>query len=190
MKHLFSLALLLGLVAAGCQNQPSPGSNKPDTPPKTDCSQTPDNAGRVLANLVTARRNIYSYDSLCHKHWDGIPPIESYTIRAVDLLAAMGMPTDLADSAMCRFKHIRVYLGFQDKVGFKLYIVPVTGACLQDKNPSKWTAGRDVILNKDANPIIVPIDSAAIAETDRYVLDLNAPCPKTCPIEPTVKADR
>ncbi|MBC9914311.1 hypothetical protein [Chitinophaga varians] len=190
MKHLFSLALLLGLAAAGCQDQPSSGNNTPDTPPKIECSQASDKVGRVLADLVTARRNIYSYDSLCRRHWDGIAPIESYTIRAVDLLAAMGMPPNLADSAMCRFKHVRVYLGFQDKVGFKLYIVPVTGACLQDKNPDKWLAGRDVILNKEANPIIAPIDSAAIAETDRYVLDLNAPCPKTCPIEPSVKADK
>nr|WP_295870510.1 hypothetical protein [uncultured Chitinophaga sp.] len=190
MKHLFSLTLLLGLAAAGCQQQPSPDNRQPDAPPKIDCSQNNDDVGRVLANLVAARRNIYSYDSLCRRHWEGIPPVESYTIRAVDLLAAMGMPTDLADSAMCRFKHVRVYLGFQDKVGFKLYIVPVANACLQGKDPAKWDAGRDVILNKKGNPIIVPLDSTAIAEDDKYVLDLNAPCPKTCPTAPTLKADR
>lgn len=180
-QHLFPLILVLGLSTAGCKNQPSAGTAKPGTTSANDCNQITDSVGRVLVNLVTARQSIQSYDSLCRIHWKGTAPVESYTIRAVDLLAAMGLPPELADSSICRFKHIRVYLGFQEKVGFKLYLVPVDNACLKGKDPSKWNAGMDVILDKEANPILANIDSTGTAAYDQYVLDLNAPCPNTCP---------
>ncbi|MEI3800356.1 MULTISPECIES: hypothetical protein [unclassified Chitinophaga] len=188
-QHLFSLLLLVGL-AVGCKNQPSAGTAKPGPATKNDCNQVTDSVGRVLVNLVTARQRIQSYDSLCRLHWKGAEPIEAYTIRAVDLLAAMGLPPELADSSICRFKHIRVYLGFQDKVGFKLYVVPVDNACMKGKDPAKWNAGTDVILDKDANPILANIDSTGIAAYDKYVLDLNAPCPNTCPEPGPLKEHR
>jgi len=45
-----------------------------------------------------------------------------------------------------------------------------------------------VLLDKNGNPIMVPFDSSGIATDDAYVLDLNAPCPKTCANDQPLKA--
>jgi hypothetical protein len=175
-QHLFIFTLL---VMMGCHERPSATTSKDSIIAENNCRQAQDTVQRVLANLGEARRNIEHYQQLCRK-WKEKEPIEAYTIRAVDLLTAMGLPASLADSDSCRFKHIRVYMGYDDAIGFKLYIVPVTGACLQG-NISQWNLGMDVKLDKDGLPVMRGIGSPAIESTDNYVLDLNAPCPNTCP---------
>jgi hypothetical protein len=181
-QKLFILGLSLGLSAAmGCSDQPVAKEKNERAVTQNDCGQAVDTVNRVLVPLTKALKDIYSYDSLNRLHWKGTTPIESYTIRAVDLLAAMGMPATLADSSICRFKYVRVYMAFRNKVGFKLYIMPVDNACLKGNDPSKWKGGNDVLLDKNGNPIMIPLDSTAIASDDEYLLDLNAPCPNTCP---------
>jgi len=183
-QRLFSIALLLAVIStAACEHPQSPVPKNESAAIQGDCGQALDTAYRVLCPLTTARQYTHSYDSICHHiHGNDDLTIHAYTIRAVDLLAAMGLPPTLADSSICRFKHIRVYMGYENKVGFKLFIVPVDGACLKGKDSSMWAAGNDVLLDKYARPILAPDSSSnGMVTTDTYVLDLNAPCPNTCP---------
>jgi len=90
----------------------------------------------------------------------------------------MGLSSNVLDSVT--FKYVRVYLGY-DKTdgkhrlkGFRLYINPVQGADL-DGNPV--SPGTDILLDSLGNPILNP--RTPVSATP-YVLDLNAPCPKTC----------
>jgi hypothetical protein len=187
-QRLFILALLSGLIiATGCNHQPS---GKTEII-QDDCGQPMNNASLVLSHFTTARENIAVYDRLWRRqHGEKATPIHAFTIRAVDLLAALGMDPKLANAASCRFKHIRVYLG-HDSINtvFKLYIVPVDGACLKGENSSTWEAGTDVFLDKQANPIMaVDSGSNSMASTNTYVLDLNAPCPNTCAKETPLTA--
>lgn len=191
-RKLFILALLSGLITAtGCKHQPSDKTEKVTATIKDDCGQPMDNASLVLSHLTIAREHTLAYDRLWRRqHGKDAAPIHAFTIRAVDLLAALGMPATLAVSDSCRFKHIRVYMGYDSsKAGFKLYIVPVDGACLKGKNSSTWYAGTDVLLDKYANPIMAAESgSSGMVSTDTYVLDLNAPCPNTCPKETPLTA--
>jgi hypothetical protein len=108
--------------------------------------------------------------------------ITAYTIRAIDMLAAMGLPSNLVNSKECKYKYARVYLAVDSLLKFKLYILPVQGANLTDS-----IGGTDIYLNskgKYKNPATQDGDS------DKYMLDLNAPCPSTCadnPPSPIVK---
>jgi hypothetical protein len=113
----------------------------------------------VHFSLEQARKNVFSYDSICRITLHGIP-VRAYTVRALDLIEVLGL--DPADTSLCKFKHARAYLGFDSKGQFKLYLTPVVGADL-DKEP--LIPGRDTILRDDAG---------------EFVLDLNAPCPMTC----------
>jgi hypothetical protein len=191
-QHLFTLTLLAGLIiATGCNQQPFGKTEKVTLTKKDDCGQAMDNASLVLCHLTTAREHTGAYDRLWRRqHGKDATPIHAFTIRAVDLLAALGMSPTLADDSSCRFKHIRVYMGYDSlKAGFKLYIVPVDGACLKGENSSMWYAGTDVFLDKHATPVMaVDSGSNGMASTDTYVLDLNAPCPNTCPKETPLTA--
>ncbi|MCW3465004.1 hypothetical protein [Chitinophaga nivalis] len=185
----FAVLLMLAMIA-GCKQQVADHTTTTPVVNSNDCGQATDSVTRILTRLTTARENILAYDKLNRKHWKHREPVEAYTIRAVDLLTAMGMPASMADSAICRFKHVRVYLGYHEQAGFKLYVVPVDNACLKGSDPRKWNAGTDVMLDKQANPIMESISPSGMANYDRYVLDLNAPCPNTCPNGNTVKEDR
>lgn len=189
MLHpLFRLTLAAGIITATACNQPS--SEKTEKPPVKDtvltasCRQALDKVPQVLCSYTDYLSHRAAYEDLNKKN--GMKePVLAYTVRAVDLLAAMGMNPTLADSAECRYKHIRVYLGFDPaRKGFKLYITPVDGACLQDKDSTRWKAGKDVFLDKNGN-IINPVQMKNYTADQAYVLDLNAPCPNTCPEEPT-----
>ncbi|MEO5912319.1 MAG: hypothetical protein ABIP95_15640 [Pelobium sp.] len=133
-----------------------------------------DSVPAVLASLKSTKANIKAYDSICRIQFKTIP-IKSFTVRAVDLFGAMGMPGNYADNSICKYPHIRVYLGYDVKLGvFKLYVVPVEGADL-----AKGISGKDVILNKKGIPITKK-ENMINGGNDQYVLDLNAPCPNTC----------
>lgn len=171
MKQIILLMALATGILMACKNNTG---NPPDTKPisrDTTGSCYTDTVSKVLCRLDSAQQDISLFDSLSRKYLnDSSAPIRAYTVRAVDLLDALGLPAELADSSICQYKYIRAYLGYRQGVGFKLYIVPVTDACLRSGN-----GGSDVVLNS-AGGVAAKGSSQAT-----YVLDLNAPCPRTCP---------
>ena len=173
MKRNMCIAMMaFGLLVIAC-SQPNQ-QNNPKPQPLTPLP--PDNLSAVVYPLDSARIDTTCYDSVNRHHWNGVVPIKAYTIRAEDLLGALGIPAKYADSSITQYKHARVYLGFRKGKGFKLFIVPVLGADLSDSIPK---GGIDVYLNKQGLPI--PPDSLKFySADDEYVLDLNAPCPNTC----------
>jgi|GEM_PF-1448090 len=178
-----NILLVIGLVLAIACNNKSSEKNYVDPMP---AAQLPlDSISQVLCGLSTARSNIRSYDSICKVLGDSATQIKAYTIRAVDLLGALGMPGNLADSSVCKYKHIRVYIGYRPKVGFKLFIVPVDSAQLSRNNNTPSIAGTDVILDslgKCYKGHHHGSKGLLTAYDNQYVLDLNAPCPNTCDV--------
>ncbi|MBS1772059.1 MAG: hypothetical protein JST82_04320 [Bacteroidetes bacterium] len=134
----------------------------------------------LLVSAVIAQKDIAFFDTLCMKYitypsgYDSQAnniPIKGFTIRAEDILAAIG----ISDSVPHQFDDIRVYLGYnQSQNKFKLYILPVDKANIADS-----ISGTDVLLNRNGDPVPGPHDKPL---TDKYVLDLNAPCPSLCDV--------
>jgi hypothetical protein len=116
--------------------------------------------------LDTAMKDIQYYDTVS-KEILKVIPIQSFTIRSVDLVEAMGLPPSAVKKAP--FKYVRVYLGMNSKNQFKLYLTPVVGA---DLNANPPVAGRDSIL-------VGKYDG--LGNSGAYMLDFTAPCPTTCP---------
>jgi hypothetical protein len=158
MHYLRILAIML--IAAGCTSHPAVVNEKKDS-----------KVSKVLYRLDSAVENITSFDSLSREYLDDSIPVKAFTIRAEDLLDAMGMSASLVDSASCKYKHIRVYLAYRPRVGFKLFIVPVKGAHLEEH-----VAGEDMLLDSTGQVV----HNKGLAAQKLYVLDLNAPCPNTC----------
>jgi len=150
------------------------------------CSCTPKQPGNgqheitldsVLKPLATAQADIQSFDSISslvvriadsatgHEPTTGEhTTIKAFTVRAVDLYAAMGVEEGSIPNTP--YDHIRVYLGYNIEAhNFKLYIVPVEGANIQENIP-----GKDMTLSANGTP----------EPGGTYVLDLNAPCPNLC----------
>lgn len=152
--------------ASSCNNRPS-ASGAANNLKLSDTT-----VSTVLYKAADALKNIAIYDTLSKKYLKMEAPINSFTINAVDLMAALGIP---ANTVNPKFNYVRAILGFDSLAGFKLFLVPVVGA-----NLSLGNAGRNVYLNSNgiANDTI---NSANFATGNEYVLDLNAPCPKTCP---------
>jgi hypothetical protein len=181
MKKICStlLATMYLLAIAGCHD------NAKELTLKADPKPPPDNIKHVLSPLKTAKNDIQTFVALC-KDSLGVVPVNGYTIRAEDLLDALGLPPSLVDSNFngdTVSRHVRIYLGYRDQgspaeVGFKLFIVPVNGANLSG-NDNTWKAGRDLMLDSNGN--VIKRGPQKGIEEDEYVLDLNAPCPKTCP---------
>lgn len=185
MKQLIiCITLAAGIAAAtGCNDKPAkpaitghPSPNSGDTIICGPTSGGQDSVSKVLCPLTTAFRDVQLFDSLSRAYLGDSIPVRAYTIRAVDLLDALGMPDELADSAICKYKYIRAYLGYRKGKGFKLYIVPVVGASLKDN-----IGGCDIMLNSIGKAAVRTGGLTGYAEEEEYVLDLNAPCPKTCP---------
>ncbi len=176
--HCIIIAIIM-VLASSCKNQhkelPGTGNGIVNQKPNKNL----DPAFNIFYKRSTAWGNILSYDSLCAKYlgtplW--APPVNAFTIRAEDLLGALGMPQGFADSAFCKYKNARVYLGF-DPIAktFKLFVLPVKNANL---NSNPMIGGEDVFVDSTGNPI----DRSLIknASQTQYVMDLNAPCPNTC----------
>lgn len=179
-KTLIYLTLATGLLTAGCQN------SSPVTAGST-AGNYPTNVAKMVYPLKEAKSCIQLFNSLCKDtlKLDTVP-ISAYTIRAVDLLASMGASDTLIDSLVntnkLPYKFARVYLGYRKSdESFRLFIVPVEGADMQDPDKKNWKGGKDIFLNKNGNPI--PPGPGKKNEGDEYVLDLNAPCPTTCATE-------
>lgn len=163
--RILAIMLFWGLSTAGCTTPPVPKQEK-------SLITASDRLSHVLYSLDSAVADVESFDSLNIINRDDSIQAKSFTIRAEDLLGAMGMPATLADSKICVYKHIRVYLAYRETVGFKLFLVPVNGADLNKDVP-----GKDILLDSTGAPIV---DPAKHLLEKQYVLDLNAPCPKTC----------
>lgn len=164
MKTMLHFVLLIGLIitVAACKKK----------------RQTfPSNLAQLVVSVDAAQKDVLSFDSLCKAHLYDSTPIKSYTIRAADLLGALGMDPDLVNSDSCKFKHIRAYIGYQNGTGFKLFLVPVKGANIGGTDERSWTGGEDVPLDNNGNPIDAEERQLGVVEN---VLDLNAPCPNTC----------
>jgi hypothetical protein len=184
-----SLTSLL-MITAGCHDQPS--TNTADgANANTDAGGTkanannpgtkiPDNPAKVVYHLTDAQKDVREFYQLCRDSLKGLIPIKAYTIRAEDLLAALGMDPKLVNSDQCIYHHVRVYLGFKKEQGFKLFMIPVEGADLSAPDSSAWQAGADILLDSTGKPGCRG-SKVHLASADEYVLDLNAPCPTTCP---------
>src|SRR5579872_3082620 len=124
MKKI-ALSLITGLLIAGCHH------SSPVLPRRTlDISH-------LLIPLDSAQKFINTFDTICVDTFKRVP-ISAYTIRSLDLLAAMGLP-DTLDTTMVQHKFVRVYLGYdtahQAHAGFRLFIVPVDDADMEGKDP-------------------------------------------------------
>lgn len=97
--------------------------------------------------------------------------VVGYTISAFDLLGAMGLPLDGTINPQMKF--VRVYMGFDDVTGYRMFIVPVdtaaadTGSC----------CGRDLFFDKDQNG---QLHINPKPGQGSFVLDLISPCPIIC----------
>jgi hypothetical protein len=164
-KSVSNIIMATVILALGaCNNgKNDPPSDEPVYP-----------VSEVLCLTDSARTDVEYFDALCKTFvrdtLRGAPPVEhapikAFTIRAEDLFAALGMPDT---NIKPLYTHARVYLAYRIDVGFKLYVVPVEGADLNSGN-----AGTDVLIDSTghANPN---------SELNKYVLDLNAPCPSIC----------
>lgn len=161
MKLSFLNILLLAgfTIIAACKQSEYP--NKPEHV---------NTITEVLYSADSARNDISNFDSICSVLFNGEVPVKAFTVRAVDLFGAMGIPYD---STSCTYHHIRVYLGYNAADKFKLFIVPVEGADLSTGSPAP---GTDMMFNKSGRAVPASIDSLAT----EFVLDLNTPCPSTC----------
>lgn len=171
MKNkLLNTVLLVSLTAmAACNNVEPPGPI--------------DNVSQVVYPAMAAKQDMAYFDTLCSAFMaaatgDSVNnnnvPVRGFTIRAVDLFAAMGMDSGGSTPV---YDHIRVYLGYNKRDNkFKLFLVPVSGAHLESSN-----AGKDVMLHDDGSAFS-NADTNYTAEylQGKFVLDLNAPCPSLC----------
>jgi len=168
MKPLTFVVAIGMLVAAGCSSASSEHPIQHDADPVT----------HVLYPLDSAQIDINRLDTLSRRYLgSATSPIRAYTIRAIDLLGALGMNPALEDSA--KYKHIRVYLAYRQNKGFKLFLVPVDSAYINGKDTANWRGGYDIFLNSQGKCIPRKKGPTTSVETP-YVLDLNAPCPATC----------
>jgi hypothetical protein len=172
MKLLYFVAATGILVAIGCNTassgNPAAVGDRPKNP-----------VHHVLCRLDSAVTDINYFNSLCQSRLGGsTPPIRAYTIRAIDLIGALGMDTTLEDSA--KYKHIRMYLAYRQNAGFKLYLVPVDSAYIGGTDTANWRGGYDIFLNSEGKCIPHNKQGTRNTASADYVLDLNAPCPATC----------
>lgn len=148
-------------------------SCRPEKPEQQPIPPQESGMGRILYPADSAIVDIASFDSLCAVHFPpNAQPAKAFTISAIDLLSALGMPFD---STACKFDYVRVYMGYNPQHQFKLFVVPVEGTHI---GTPKDNAGRDCLLNANGHAVLPRPGSND--STDLYVLDLNTPCPSTC----------
>lgn len=179
-SFLLSASLLLLAACSGLNTNPPVAA---DAPPVTDTCAI-DSIRDVMEPLDSARANVACFDSLYTLFIKELRSdsgnagknnavIKAFTVHAIDLFAAMGMKLDQQN--LPKYNYIRVYLGFDLAAKqFKLYIVPVKGACI---NNQCKLPGNDLMLRPNGEPYP---DPRLMPDSPQYVLDLNAPCPSIC----------
>lgn len=170
-KHLFPLLLAAAAVTtlSACNSEATPAAAVVH-----EQKNNIDSLGAVLTGYETAIGDIDRLASFQDSIFQKVV-ITAYTIRAVDLFGALGMPGSYVDSSICKYKYARVYLGMDSLNTFKLYMVPVV-----DANLDSAYGGRDIHLDSLGRAIHQTDITAG--EADEYVFDLNAPCPNTCAV--------
>lgn len=181
MNRIMIIASLIITLAtlAGCEMRSS--MNKNASNENDSLSASP----RFVISVDTAKLDIERYNKLMKKYdsivvASGNPmlsnvPFKAFTVRAVDLTEALGMPLSISNKV--KYNHVRVYIGLSEANQFKLFLTPVIGADLDAKPP---VAGKDLILKRK-------IRNAAgemLNEEEGYVMDFAMPCPNTCPENP------
>lgn len=132
----------------------------------------------LLVDNKIIQADVNGFELLFTEH--NMPALKAYTVRASELLAAMGIDTNLVKGQVA-YNHIRVYPGYDKEQGYKLYILPV-----EDADLVKGLGGFDMVFNKDGKVIgrrsgWGGLSKAADGDSSWYGLNLNAPCPNTCP---------
>lgn len=166
MKKVFYLLGCITLLSACTQKE------------KTETSTTTAQEATVAEYalpLDTAIAYAKRYNYMANKVLKDPAPIRAYTIRAADLLEAMGLPLNYVDSAM--YDHVRVYIGMDANNKFRLLLTPVENADI-----ANGKAGDDVILKG-------PFSSGNATSGDpvmqgQYVMDFTGPCPNSCSTGP------
>lgn len=121
-------------------------------------------------SLDNAKKCIHIFDSTWHSFDPSHQacPIKAFTIKAEDLLAALGITQPTSPL----YTHVRVYLGLTPTDTFKLFVVAVDS----DGEGPHPLIGKDHFFNVVEGS--VHVDPAP--HSGHYVMDLNAPCPFTC----------
>lgn len=165
--YLICVAATLALFS--CKNKSTEGEHLASSGQFKDTSifYPADSAKRDIALYDTLRSIMLRDTSVMSKMGADtsiFAPV-AYTTRSMDLLKALGLPDSLYK--YCQHKNARIYFGIRaDSV--RLYFVPVDNADLD-----KGEGGTDVFLDGNGSPNYTDMIHS-------YVLDLNAPCPKTC----------
>ena len=186
MKQLTCFLVYVGIVLfiAACS------SNSSDKNTAPQLSGMPIRLGMldttVFKSRDSAEKDVKYYEELCKKAFgNAATPIQFFTVRATDLLAAMGIDTlYTADAPSYKQRYVRVTIAYNQAGNqFKLYVQPVKDANLDGPDSSR-TAGYALYFRRNGT-----IDSNSgkagpmpkTSEPDSlYVADLNAPCPNTC----------
>jgi hypothetical protein len=121
-------------------------------------------------NIDSAKAFTARYRTMAKVVLKDTVPVEAFTVRAKDLLEALGIK-----KANPKFEYVRVYLGLDDQDKFRLMLTPVVGADFK-----KGYAGKDVILSGPFKPGDKLRAGESASDNGEYVLDFNMPCPNTC----------
>jgi hypothetical protein len=170
------LPVLSVIVIVSCNNDVKTNDND-----KKPINKTP--LTTLLVPDSTVTKDIRTFDSLSKAH--GFDSINAYTIRAEELIAAMGIDPnsikpDTSNSFKKIFTHVRVYPAYRAGA-FKLYVVPVEGA---DLSASPQKGGYDMVFDKNGKILRRKSGKFALRGADGdngYEMDLIAPCPNVCP---------
>lgn len=146
------------LITSSCQRE-----NKPAPKP----AQSFDLPADVLQDTIPLEQaidDIRRYKEFADSAFtaSGLSALRAFTLNTADLLKALNITTSNTDDL-----HVRGYMAINKNNEFRFYLVRVVDAALKP-NPHDCVAGKDEMFKYEGK---------------MYVLDLNAPCPKTCDIE-------
>lgn len=159
-KIIPTLICSLAIIALGCT-----------TPEKKTDENATEPIAEYALSVDSARIYIARYDTVFQKHFNGNVPVKAFTIRAADLLEALGVsPKDTV-----KFHHARIYIGMDFSNKFRLFLTPVEGAKIDENLP-----GRDVILNGPYSKGSGKTKDFQVSQGE-YVMDFTMPCPNSCP---------
>jgi hypothetical protein len=160
MKKTFFLLTSIAILSVACNRNAG----------ETKSNSKSDDIAEYALPLDTAISYTRNYNDLAVAVLGDSAPIRSYTIRAEDLVEAMGIPHECAEQA--KYKDIRVYLGIDGQNKFRLLLTPVEGADIEH-----GVAGDDVILD---GQFVSGNNPSGDMQTGRYVMDFTGPCPNSC----------
>lgn len=179
MRNYLSIICLGLILLLSCQRESSTG-----TPPSNEdlAFAQSDSLPAYTTPVAEAREAVQRYADLMREYDSALiiakmpiplnSPLKSFTVRAIDLIRALGMDIKYKENA--KYKYVRVYIGMDESPQqFRLFLTPVVDANL-DTIPAK--PGKDRILYKR----IKDADGNLLTD-EGYVMDFAMPCPNTCP---------